>query len=181
MPKLAEALVERKGLQERLTRLQGRLAANAKVQEGETPSEPPASLVEQARQVMADIKRLTLQINATHSDAGHCRARPPVSGTQSVGSLKPRRQCRASTRLWRHEERSQVEGHRGCCRITKRHRGHLAELSAPGHTNPGSQLAHRPYPELTSASTGSGRFWKGHTARPEPTRARQLSLSHSPS
>ncbi|HLY26527.1 MAG TPA: DIP1984 family protein [Aggregatilineales bacterium] len=69
MPKLAEALVERKGLQERLTRLQGRLAANAKVQEGETPSEPPASLVEQARQVMADIKRLTLQINATNFHA----------------------------------------------------------------------------------------------------------------
>ncbi len=67
MPKLAEALVERKGLHERLTRLQGRLAANAKVQEGETPAEPPAALLDEARQVMSDIKRLTMQINTTNT------------------------------------------------------------------------------------------------------------------
>src|SRR5260221_2734756 len=66
MPKLAEALVERKALQERLTRLQGRLAANAKVQEGEAPDEPPTTLVEQARETLAEIKRLTIQINLTN-------------------------------------------------------------------------------------------------------------------
>ena len=66
MPKLAEALVERKGLQERLVRLQARISANAKVQEGDTPDEPPAGLVEEARQVIADIKRLTMQINFTN-------------------------------------------------------------------------------------------------------------------
>ncbi len=66
MTKLAEALVERKALQERLARLQVRLAANAKVQEGETPDEPPTALVEQARETLAEIKRLTIQINLTN-------------------------------------------------------------------------------------------------------------------
>jgi len=66
MPKLAEALVERKGLQDRFTRLQARLAANAKVQEGDTPDEPPAALVEEARDILAEIKRLSMHINFTN-------------------------------------------------------------------------------------------------------------------
>ncbi len=67
MPKLAEALVERKSLQERLTRLHVRLAANAKTQEGETPDEMPAGLLEEARQVLAQMKRMTIDINFTNS------------------------------------------------------------------------------------------------------------------
>ena len=39
--KLAEALNERKAMQERLGRLRVRLAANARVQEGDTPAERP--------------------------------------------------------------------------------------------------------------------------------------------
>jgi hypothetical protein len=66
MPKLAEALVERKALQERLTRLHTRLAASAKVQEGDTPAEQPGELIEEARRILADIKRLTMQINFTN-------------------------------------------------------------------------------------------------------------------
>ncbi len=66
MPKLAEALVERKGLQERLARLHTRLAASAKVQEGEAPAEQPGELIEEARRILADIKRLTMQINFTN-------------------------------------------------------------------------------------------------------------------
>jgi len=66
MPKLAEALVERKGLQERLTRLHTRLAASAKVQEGDNPVEQPGELIEEARRILADIKRLTMQINFTN-------------------------------------------------------------------------------------------------------------------
>jgi hypothetical protein len=66
MPKLAEALVERKALQERLARLHTRLAASAKVQEGDTPVEQPGELIEEARRILADIKRLTMQINFTN-------------------------------------------------------------------------------------------------------------------
>jgi hypothetical protein len=66
MPKLAEALVERKALQERLARLHTRLAASAKVQEGDTPAEQPGELIEEARRILADIKRLTMRINFTN-------------------------------------------------------------------------------------------------------------------
>lgn len=66
MPKLAEVLVERKALQDRLARLYQRLAANAKVQEGDEPAEKPADLLEEARRILADIKRLTMQINKTN-------------------------------------------------------------------------------------------------------------------
>ena len=66
MPKLAEALVQRKGLQERLNRLHVRLAANARVQEGDSPDEPPAALIDEARQVLDEMKRLTMLINLTN-------------------------------------------------------------------------------------------------------------------
>jgi len=66
MPKLAEALVQRKALQERLNRLHLRLAASAKVQEGETPDEQPTALIDEAKQVLDDMKRLTLHINLTN-------------------------------------------------------------------------------------------------------------------
>src|SRR5512141_1361549 len=65
MPKLAEALVERKGLQQKLARLQARLAACAKVQEGDSPAENPGDLLDEARHVLADIHRLTVAINRT--------------------------------------------------------------------------------------------------------------------
>ncbi len=69
MPKLAEALVERKGLHDRLIRLQTRLAANAKAQEGEPPAETPADLLAEAERTLAEIKRLTIAINRTNSQA----------------------------------------------------------------------------------------------------------------
>jgi hypothetical protein len=69
MPKLAEALVERKALQERLTRLHTRLAASAKVQEGDKPAEQPGALIEEAGRVLVDIKRLTTAINRTNMQA----------------------------------------------------------------------------------------------------------------
>ncbi len=66
MSKLAEALVERKGLQDQLQRLCSRIAASAKVQEGEQPDEQPDGLLDEARKVLAEIKRLTIEINRTN-------------------------------------------------------------------------------------------------------------------
>jgi uncharacterized protein YqgV (UPF0045/DUF77 family) len=66
MPKLAEALVERKGLQEKLNRLFVRIAANVKVQEGEPPDEDPAGLIAEAQNILAEMKQLTMQINVTN-------------------------------------------------------------------------------------------------------------------
>lgn len=53
--KLAEALNERKLLQEKLLRLQERLNANVKIQEGDTPSEEPEALF---RELEASVKAL---------------------------------------------------------------------------------------------------------------------------
>ena len=56
--KLAEALLERGELQKRLLSLRARIEHNAVVQEGETPSEDPNDLLEQAMRLadqMADV------------------------------------------------------------------------------------------------------------------------------
>jgi hypothetical protein len=63
---LAEALVERKGLKERLDNLKGRLAVNARVQEGDAPTEAPAALMEQVDAAIADLERLIVAINRTN-------------------------------------------------------------------------------------------------------------------
>jgi hypothetical protein len=68
MPKLAEALVQRKQLQEKFQRLCGRIANNAKVQEGDQPDEQPEVLMSEAEQVLAEVKRLTIDINRTNSE-----------------------------------------------------------------------------------------------------------------
>lgn len=66
---LAEALVERKALKERLDSLKGRLAANARVQDGDTPTEAPAELMEQVSAVIADLEQLIVAINRTNLTA----------------------------------------------------------------------------------------------------------------
>ena len=69
MPKLAEALIERKDLQGRYNRICARLKSNAKVQDGEQPSEQPGELIDEARRVLDAIQKLTIQINHTNSTA----------------------------------------------------------------------------------------------------------------
>jgi hypothetical protein len=63
---LAEALVERKGLKERLERLKVRLAVNARVQEGDTPTETPEALLAQVDAAIVDLERLIVAINRTN-------------------------------------------------------------------------------------------------------------------
>lgn len=66
--KLAEALIERKELQSRLSRLNQRLQANALVQEGDLPSEDPEVLI---KDVETTIDRLTVlvdRINKTNQE-----------------------------------------------------------------------------------------------------------------
>lgn len=63
---LAEALVERKALKERLDSLKGRLAVNARVQEGDAPTEAPADLMEQVSAAIADLEHLLVAINRTN-------------------------------------------------------------------------------------------------------------------
>lgn len=64
--KLAEALIERKALKEKITRLRERLAQNAQVQEGETPQEEPRALLTETDAAIETLYALTIRINATN-------------------------------------------------------------------------------------------------------------------
>lgn len=64
--KLAEALIERKALKEKIARLRERLVQNAQVQEGETPQENPRVLLVEADTAIESLRVLTIRINATN-------------------------------------------------------------------------------------------------------------------
>lgn len=91
MPKLAEALIERKRLMEQYARLCARAEANAKVQEGDTPDEQPAELLTEVAQVLQEIKRLVVQINRTNFQA----ALPSEPGTTLMEAIAERDRLRA--------------------------------------------------------------------------------------
>ena len=64
--KLAEALTERKTLMEKLARLRARLAANARVQEGDEPAEKPESLLAEVDVSAAALENMIVRINRTN-------------------------------------------------------------------------------------------------------------------
>ena len=73
--KLAEALILRADLQKRLQQLRVRLAANARVQDGETPAEDPHALLAELDTITAELETLIFRINITNgivSDGGVC-------------------------------------------------------------------------------------------------------------
>lgn len=65
--RLAEALKLRSDLNARLTELGTRLNSNAKVQEGEVPSEDPEDLLAELDAVMGQLEGLVTRINLTNS------------------------------------------------------------------------------------------------------------------
>ena len=67
--KLAEALLERADLQKRMQQMSGRLRANARVQEGEKPSEDPKVLLKELNAMTARMEALIADINLTNSAA----------------------------------------------------------------------------------------------------------------
>jgi hypothetical protein len=64
--KLAEALIERKALKEKIARLRARLAENAKVQEGDQPQEDPRALLREVDDALRELHALIVRINATN-------------------------------------------------------------------------------------------------------------------
>lgn len=73
--KLAEALILRADLQKRLAQLKPRLAANARVQEGEQPAEDPNVLLAELDTLSEELETLLYRINITNgivSDGGVC-------------------------------------------------------------------------------------------------------------
>lgn len=67
--KLAEALILRADIQKRIEQLKSRLADNAKVQEGEKPSEEPKALLAELDALTAELERLIVRINLTNCTA----------------------------------------------------------------------------------------------------------------
>ena len=65
--KLANALMERSELQRHLSELTTRLNNNAKVQDGETPSEDPNELLEDLNNTIISLEDLIARINLTNS------------------------------------------------------------------------------------------------------------------
>lgn len=65
--KLASALSERADIQRRLSELSGRLANNAKVQDGDTPAENPEKLLAELDNLMTRLEELISRINLTNS------------------------------------------------------------------------------------------------------------------
>ena len=65
--KLAEALIERKGLQKKMERLSERLVNNAKTQEGEVPAEDPKALLVEIDFTSTELTSLVIKINKTNS------------------------------------------------------------------------------------------------------------------
>lgn len=66
--KLAEALSLRADLQKRIAQLKPRLTFNARVQEGDTPSEDPAYLLEELNRNSEELEQLIRQINKTNNN-----------------------------------------------------------------------------------------------------------------
>ncbi len=64
--KLAEALAERAELLKQIEQFKARLARNAKVQQGEVPSEDPAEILAAFEGACADLERLIRRINRTN-------------------------------------------------------------------------------------------------------------------
>lgn len=65
--KLAEALLIRADLQNKLNQLEVRLNNNAIVQEGESPAEEPTELFEQLDRTLHELERLITAINLTNA------------------------------------------------------------------------------------------------------------------
>ena len=67
--KLAEALLIRSDMQKKLAQLKGRIKANVKVQEGDTPSEDPNTLMIDASQLITELTALIERIHRTNAIA----------------------------------------------------------------------------------------------------------------
>lgn len=66
---LAEALLIRSDLQKNLAQLKARIANNAKVQEGDAPSENPNELIVSAQKLIRDLSALITRIHRTNAAA----------------------------------------------------------------------------------------------------------------
>lgn len=83
--KLANALLERADLQRRIAELSGRLNNNARVQDGEKPSEDPNELLKELNKDFERLEELIARINHTNNQT--------KSGDMTLTDLIAKRDC----------------------------------------------------------------------------------------
>ena len=83
--KLANALSERADLQRRIAELSGRLNNNARVQDGEKPSEDPVELLKELNKNFDRLEELIARINHTNNET--------KSGDMTLTDLIAKRDC----------------------------------------------------------------------------------------
>ncbi|HEY0738826.1 MAG TPA: DIP1984 family protein [Herpetosiphonaceae bacterium] len=82
--RLAQALILRADYQKRIEQLKQRLLSNAKVQEGDTPSEDPQALLSELGRITDDLLSLIQRINRTN-------AQTPFEAGQTLADALARR------------------------------------------------------------------------------------------
>ncbi len=90
---LAEALAKRAEAQDRLNRVQERLVEGALMQEGDTPPEDPAELLQEAAALMQEIETLVRRIN-------HTNAQTPFEGATLTDAIARRDATLRAKRLY---------------------------------------------------------------------------------
>ena len=83
--KLAEALSERSDIRNRISQLESRLQMNARVQEGEKPSEDPEKLLAELNGLTDRLEYLITHINLTNAST--------ISDGETLTALLARRDC----------------------------------------------------------------------------------------
>ena len=100
--KLAEALSERSDIRSRISQLENRLDMNARVQEGEQPSEDPEALLAELNGLTDRLEELITRINLTNA-ATICDGEPL---TALLARAAERAAGRSGARIRRSEFRS---------------------------------------------------------------------------
>lgn len=86
--KLAEALIERADLQQRLAQLSQRLQQNAQYQEGESATEDPQELLAEYRQTAQALEQLVVQINLANNQVNLANGLSMVAALAKRDRLK---------------------------------------------------------------------------------------------
>lgn len=88
--KLAEALLIRSDMQNKLAQLKGRIRKNVKVQEGDTPAEDPEKLLLEASQIITELNQLVAKIHRTNASTVLANGKPLLELLVERDSLNSR-------------------------------------------------------------------------------------------
>lgn len=88
--KLAEALMLRSDIQKKLASLRERVGQNAVVQDGDSPHEDPAKLLDETVAVLSELESLVIRINRANQDHALPDGRPLTEAVARRSTLTSR-------------------------------------------------------------------------------------------